>query len=584
MPSHPATDTESKRGGAIAPGSSHSLDAAGPDGQDHPFREYRAPREHGQAFVEPGFAEAGSLLRDNLGVISRHGGLLADLRQRARRQLIDSACDYTGSYLDVSWVNRAQPSPIIMAGHQPALFHPGVWFKNFALSYLAQQTDSLAINLVVDNDVAASSTIRVPTIDPDTRQTRYTAVAYDHAGGGVPYEQTTIRDRECFDHFDQRVAEAIRPIVSDPCVDRLWVHAKAAVARCGVAGCALAQSRHALESEIGLKTLEVPLGVLCRSTAFAEFVLTILTELPRFRGCYNDAADRYRAVHGIRSNAHPVPNLAEEGEWFEAPLWIYGDDSPSRRAAWVRLSNDELIISDRMDSDSAAGQSHPRADHRHGATEVRIDIRHRKLAAEQLAAAASPRFKLRPRALFTTMYARLVLSDLFLHGIGGAKYDQLGDIIIRSFFAVEPPQFMVISATAKLPGIVQDDHAEEIRRLRRQLRDTRFQGERFADQVDLNADLLALKRELLAHPPDRGSRKAWHDEIERINRSLSDSLQDVRSQLGQQLAQRQKEAASAAVLSSREHPFCLFPLAYLTTTFDALLSGSSAANVSGYQQ
>ena len=33
-----------------------------------------------------------------------------------------------------------------------------------------------------------------------------------------------------------------------------------------------------------------------------------------------------------------------------------------------------------------------------------------------------------------------VLSDLFIHGIGGAKYDELTDEIIRRFFGIEPPR------------------------------------------------------------------------------------------------------------------------------------------------
>ena len=55
-------------------------------------------------------------------------------------------------------------------------------------------------------------------------------------------------------------------------------------------------------------------------------------------------------------------------------------------------------------------------------------------------AAARQGLRLRPRALVTTMYARLMLADLFLHGIGGAKYDQLTDLIIRQFFDVQPPR------------------------------------------------------------------------------------------------------------------------------------------------
>lgn len=516
------------------------------------FRAYRAPREHGEAFVQPRFEDAPELIRRNRTLGRSYGAPISDLRDRARATLIENAAEYTGVYRDVSWVEERKSAAIIMAGHQPALFHPGVWFKNFALSELASRTGALAINLVVDNDVAASCSIRVPVIDDDTHRARYTSIPYDIGGGGVPYEQTTINDRETFDRFDRRVADAIRPIVPDPCVDRLWKHAKEAVQRCGVAGCALAQARHGLEGELGLRTLEIPLGVVCRGAPFAEFTLAILSELPRFHRCYNDAANHYRAAHGIRSTAHPVPNLAEEGDWFEAPLWIYGNDSPTRRAAWVRLSNDQLIITDR------------------GQKEVRIDIQHPKLAAEQLAAAASPNFKLRPRALLTTMYARLVLSDLFLHGIGGAKYDQLGDMIMRSFFQVTAPELMVISATVKLPGIDSVVHADEVRQLHRQIRDTRFQGERFADRVRLDRDLVEEKQLLLDQPPPRGDRKAWHDRLVAINDSLSRDLRDLRLEFRQELLRQERESTSAAILSSREHPFCLFPLGYLTDTFGGL--------------
>ena len=59
--------------------------------------------------------------------------------------------------------------------------------------------------------------------------------------------------------------------------------------------------------------------------------------------------------------------------------------------------------------------------------------------------------KLRSRALTTTLMARLILGDLFLHGIGGAKYDELTDQLFRRFFDIEPPGFMILSATMHLP-------------------------------------------------------------------------------------------------------------------------------------
>ncbi len=522
------------------------------------FRQYRSPQRHGEAFVEPAFNDVAGVLKRNIDLLNSHGESFTSLRHRARHQLIEDALRYTSAYRDTSWLDSCDPAqiasgPILMAGHQPAIFHPGVWFKNFALSRLAETHQAVAVNLVVDNDVASGSSIRVPTIEPVSGEAAYETIRYDSAGGGVPYEQTTITDREMFDSFDRRVKTAVEPLVGEPCITPLWKHARNAIERCGVAGCALAQARHGLEGEVGLRTLEIPQGVVCRTTAFAEFALLILTELPRFHRCYNDAANRYRRAHGIRSTAHPVPNLDEQDGWFEAPLWIYGNDSPQRKPAWVRMSDDHLVISDRGDR------------------ELRVDVRFPKLAAEQLASLVSPDFKLRPRALLTTMYARLILSDLFLHGIGGGKYDQLGDMIIRSFFMVSPPEFMVISATIQLPGIARADDSTDVRELQQAIRDTFYHGERFADEVPLDAKLIDRKHQLLASVPPRGNRKAWHNEMSEINASLADQLSERRGQLHTELARARRTAASGALLASREHPFCVFPLEFLTDAYRALL-------------
>src|SRR5437899_8846021 len=56
-----------------------------------------------------------------------------------------------------------------VAGHQPDLFHPGVWIKNFALHGLAKSYGSTPLNLIVDSDAAKTTSIRVPALtDPAT--------------------------------------------------------------------------------------------------------------------------------------------------------------------------------------------------------------------------------------------------------------------------------------------------------------------------------------------------------------------------------------------------------------------------------
>ncbi len=479
---------------------------------------------------------------------------IEELRTAARSEMLQHALRYSGAYRDVD--SPIDGAPIVMAGHQPSLFHPGVWFKNFALDHVAGISSSrraTAINLVIDNDVTAGSSVRVPRVNADTNEVSTTVVPFDTAGTRVPYEQNRIRDRSVFESFGARLKTAIAPIVPNPLVEQLWNHAKAAVNRCENASCSLAQARHALEATIGLRTLELPLSVLCRSEFFAAFALAVMNDLPRFREIHNRSLLQYRMEHRIRSNAHPVPELGVKDEWVEAPLWIYSDESPYRRPAWVRRTGGGLEISD------LAGRS------------VHLSKPDHRTAAGELASYNGPNWKLRPRALLTTMYARMILSDLFIHGIGGAKYDQLGDQIANLFFAITPPEIMVVSATVLLPTRCLTSVDSSVEELKRQWRDSEFAPERFVDQVALSKGLLSRKRDLLASIPEPGNRKTWHDELTKLNRELSLELADLRASLAAQLVTARQVATGDAILRSREFSFCLFELEQIVASFRSML-------------
>jgi len=529
------------------------------------YRTYRAPAQDGEALIEPGLdfvAESVSRNKFNAAAwdVAFSGLSLGDLRLAARGELLRDAVRYSQAYRNVS--NPKAGDSIVMAGHQPSLFHPGVWFKNFALDRVTRATQSVdgttrqatAINFVVDNDVASSSAVRVPVIDSATGSVRQESVLFDSAAGGVPYEQNRIRDRAIFDSFDKRLQATIQPIVAHPLIDRLWTHARAAAGRCENVSCALAQARHALEGELGLQTLEIPLSVICRTESFAAFTIAILGDLARFREVYNDSIGHYRLEHGIRSTAHPVPELGLQGEWLEAPFWIYGDDSPQRRADWVRKSGSAIEISDLVNRSVRL-------------TTPLGTVR----AAEELASHAGPNWKLRPRALMTTMYARMILSDLFIHGIGGAKYDQLGDQIASRWFGITPPEMMVVSATVKLPNATRFSTGPTVDQLKQRLRSTRFSPELFANEASFVEPLLERKRQLLSEIPERGRKKEWHRELTRLNQTLASHLTSVRAELESKLIEAKQASSSSSIFQSREYSFCLFDLEDLHNTFCSML-------------
>src|SRR5207253_3972930 len=85
---------------------------------------------------------------------------------------------------------------------------------------------------------------------------------------------------------------------------------------------------------------------------------------------------------------------------------------------------------------------------------------------------------LRPRALTLTLFARVCLGDFFIHGIGGGKYDEVTDAIIRDYFGIEPPAYQVLSATLHLPlpGFPSTD--DDVKRAERRVRDLTWNPQR----------------------------------------------------------------------------------------------------------
>ena len=101
---------------------------------------------------------------------------LWELVAATRREVLTVATEYTSSYRDVSRpTNTAEwiSAPIIMGGHQPDLFHPGVWLKNFAIDAYARRLGGTAINLIVDTDYCRSTSVGVPVGPPDSARLEY---------------------------------------------------------------------------------------------------------------------------------------------------------------------------------------------------------------------------------------------------------------------------------------------------------------------------------------------------------------------------------------------------------------------------
>ncbi len=317
----------------------------------------RAPGVDGGLLAKPPIDEAGPRLaanRDRLeGWDHDFQGRRADrLRLLARRQVLDQARRYHARYgielpeILVPGADRAYEDafPLIVTGHQPELFHPGVWIKNLATASIARHHGGIGLNLIVDNDLPKAASIRVPRLEPErgrngqaaTSGLRTQLVDFDEWSGEVPYEELQVVDETLFGSFGARVREVLGDAVPDPLIDDFWPRAIEARERTNRLGLRFALARRAVEADWGAHNLEVPLSAVCETEGFLWFAAHLLAHLPRFHRIHNEELARYRQVHGLRSKHHPVPALATEGDWLEAPFWVWRQGAPRRRPLLVR--------------------------------------------------------------------------------------------------------------------------------------------------------------------------------------------------------------------------------------------------------
>jgi hypothetical protein len=531
------------------------------------YRRLRAPQEDRTALIEPPPDELGATVGRNRQLREQQdcdlsGRRLQQLAADARRELLDEARRWTSIYRDVAPEPPGGTELVFLAGHQPRLFHPGVWLKNFALGRFARQHAAVAVNLIIDSDTARAAEVKVPTGSPE--EPHVEVVPYDRAQPAVPYEERQVADEELLASFGRRAAERIRPLVPDPLVGNFWPMVRSRHAANGNLGACLAQARHQVEGQWGLDTLEVPQGRVCDTPSFRWFAVHLLAEAPRLRGVYNEAVAEYRRVHDIRSAAQPVPDLARRDGWMETPFWVWLSDRPHRRHLFARRRGELVELSD--------------LDHCH------VDLPWHgeggaAAAVERLGELAEGGLRIRSRALITTLWARLVLGELFIHGIGGAKYDQVTDLIIERFFGLVPPEYMVVSATLHLPVEKPDAAPDDLRAIRHELRELRYHPERYLDldvepirrsarqsgrpanptDSDDPRELVAAKyRWVYARQTPQNARTRCRT-IRRLNERLQPHVAGERNRLARLEAETERALQARSVLAARDYAFCLHP-------------------------
>jgi hypothetical protein len=539
----------------------------------------RAPAVDGGLLIDP--APSG-----HTGLIARNSDLLRSwdydfqgrtasrLRASTRREILVQSKAFldrhglSGAKVDLDSF-LASGQPLIVTGHQPELFHPGVWIKNFAAAAIARAHGGLALNLIVDSDIPKSTAIQAPAqFGQNLRSVR---VEFDRWGADAPFEDSPVLDEARFDAFADSVLATSGDVLSDPVLTEFWPRVLARRHDARTHGLRFALARRELEGNWGVANLEVPMSTVCQTDGFLWFVAHILAQLPRYCDVHNATLAEYRTAHGIRSKNHPVAALSWDGEWREAPFWVWRAGRPRRQALLARQRAREIDL-------RIAGED-----------EVLLTLpltpdREACCAVERLRELAGRSVRLRTRALTTTVFARFLLGELFLHGIGGAKYDELGDLVSQRFLGIEPPGFLTVSMTLRLPLRVAAPADLGLTEINRHLRDLEHNPDRHLTEPlpDEARRIVEAKRSAVGAPvTSSAERKSRRLTIRRCNQGLQPWVEEERVSLVRRRANVQITQRALRAARSREYSFVLHSISRLQHAFAGAAKASWGVDLFG---
>ncbi|MEO6435871.1 MAG: hypothetical protein ABIP55_08930, partial [Tepidisphaeraceae bacterium] len=378
------------------------------------YPDWKAPREDVQTLLWPGPAELLEQTRANQRQLSGAATTriqnvpFPEIRRRQRQ-----------------WIGQDHDDPIIGDGHQAELHHPGVWIKRVLTHFAASRLSGHALHVAVDTDAPKHLTLRWVgdaepiTDDPDLHDAHWTSLL----DAPTPAHLA---------HIERSLGEA--SFAATPVAPDFLVSLRRLSLEQPKLPPALTNAMHELDWSLGLRHHALLAGPIWTSEPFLVFAHHLIARAGEFAQQYNAALADYRREKKVRTPTRPMPDLAAFDDSAELPFWLDALSTGQRTRPTAFVRGGYVLTTpggDEFDFD-------PAADGWDAAQRLSHWLRRNQL-------------RLSPRALTLTMFLRLFVFDQFVHGIGGAQYDQITDRLIASHFKIEPPTFSVATATMYLP-------------------------------------------------------------------------------------------------------------------------------------
>ncbi|MEE8597179.1 MAG: hypothetical protein V3T09_05160 [bacterium] len=535
------------------------------------------PTKDKEILIKPAYEDIPGLIDSNIERFKSYkfnirGIPFPEFRKHARTEILEKA----GKYSEWIWSicsrleigrkrdssdfhnphnSRTPDKPIIQTGYPPILAHPGILIKDSLVNTIAEKTKGIGINMVVDNDTCHDNWLNIPNInrlEPSTEKIEFIpnlqGLAFEEAGHTDLTQLTTFKkdvlrilsNPDMKDTFTNFIDIGIKLCKEIQRLSDLFTSAR----------CAYLQ-------KFSINNLEIPVSLICETESFLNFFLHITKDIRNFARIYNAKLEEYRKLKRISSKANPLPDLKEKGHVIELPFWIWKENEP-RKQLFASIITDkqinlmyENIIVTSLDFCGNGNQSDN---------------------LQKLRNLISIGIKIRPKAIVNTMYSRMFFSDLFIHGVGGAKYDLITDEIIRTFFGVEPPGYAIITATLHLPYKPHDVSSEDIRKLKHVIKDMDYNPERYASgKIMEDAEMKSMvneKKKLITAEMHNGEEKhRTFSRLKQLNSLMKEKIEPLIEEREKETEEVEKKLIYNSIVTNREYPFCIYPESMLRELF-----------------
>jgi hypothetical protein len=386
------------------------------------YPDWKAPAEDGKTLIWPEPAQIVSQTRENLKALSSNDSVrvsgipLNELRRRQR-----------------AMIGHAGGSrPLVATGHQTELIHPGVWVKHVLINAAARSLQGSAFQFAVDTDSPKHLLLRWPgEAMPVTDDSRITTAAWC----GLLDAPSPNHIAKLADHY----LDAAHDWGFQTLVPNVIASLRPESRESEKLSPALVRAINAVDQSLGLAHRAQLVSPMLLAEPYLAFVHHVMGDAANFARIYNAALAHFRVVHKTKSPSRPMPDLFTGPGSVEAPFWLdnLADGTRSRPSVFPTDDGFILELLGGEEFEFRAGSDGFDAAKRLGEW---LRATHQRLS---------------PRALTLTTYIRLFIADNFVHGIGGGRYDQVSDEIMRNYFRIDPPAFSVTTATMVFPGAVQ---------------------------------------------------------------------------------------------------------------------------------